>query len=317
MVIYLDVILLLNLAIDAMLLYFTAYFRKERVVWWRLLLAAAFGSTYVAFFFFPAFAGMYQWMVKLLFSILMLWIAFGFRRILSFFQTLCIFYFVAFVFGGGVFALEYLGAGQNEIVNGILVTHNDSFGVGTKPTLLVLAAGFAIVIFLSRRSYQAIAEPKRMGQFLTEVVVKLGDEHILCTGLIDTGNQLYEPFSRTPVMLMESRLFAHLLPSALAAYLAKAQDKMGQVDEVFAELAPEWQTRLRLIPYRSVSRGMDFLIAIKPDGLSIVVDGQTFQATKVLIGLNPIALSADGRYQAIVHPALIQSDPQAQAISNS
>lgn len=317
MIIYLDVILLLNFAIDALLLYFTAYFRKERLVWWRLLLAAAFGSTYVAFFFFPAFASMYQWMVKLLFSVLMLWIAFGFRRILSFFQTLCIFYFVAFVFGGGVFALEYLSAGQSEIINGILVTHNDGFGVGTKPTLLVLILGFVAVFFLSRRSYQAIQEPRRMEQFLAEVVVKLADEHILCRGLIDTGNQLYEPFSRTPVMLMESRLFAHLLPITFVEYLAQAQDKMGQIDQVFGELPPEWQTRLRLIPYRSVSRGMDFLVAIKPDQLSVLQNGQTYETEKVLIGLNPIALSVDDKYQAIVHPALLQNDPKAELISNS
>lgn len=308
-IIYLDIILLLNFAIDLLLLYFTAYFRKERIIWWRLLVASAFGSSYVAFFFFPAFAGMYQWLVKLLFSLLMLWIAFGFKRWVTFAQTLCMFYFVAFVFGGGVFALHYFTAAQSQILNGIVVTHNDGFGMGTKPTLVVLIAGFVLVFFLSRRSYGAIQEPRRMEQFLAEVIVSLAGETIPCKGLIDTGNQLYEPFSRTPVMLMESSLFSHLLPDMLSHYLKRSSDKLGEIDRVFGELTPEWQARLRLIPYRSVSRGMDFLVALKPDQLKIIQNGQTYETGKVLIGLNPIPLSADARYQAIVHPALLQIEP--------
>lgn len=306
MVVYLDVILLLNFAIDTLLLYFTAYFRKERLVWWRVLLAAAFGSTYIAFFFLPAFAGMYQWMVKLLFSVWMLWIAFGFRRILSFLQTLCLFYFVAFVFGGGVFALAFMTSSRNEIVNGILHTHNDGFGLGTKPTLLVVAFGFMIVFFLSRRSYQAIQEPRRMEQFLADVVVTLEGETILCRGLIDTGNQLYEPFSRVPVMLMEMELFRHLLPEPLIHFLTQTEDKMLQINEFFHQLPPEWQTRLRVIPYRSVSRGMDVLVALKPDRLLLNCGGKRTETSSVLIGLNPIPLSADQRYQAIIHPALVE-----------
>ncbi|WP_139489942.1 sigma-E processing peptidase SpoIIGA [Brevibacillus dissolubilis] len=308
MVVYLDIILLLNFAIDALLLWFTAYFRKLHIKWWRLAVASLFGSSYLAFFFLPSFAGMYQTFVKLLFSLVMLWIAFGFRRWLSFLQDLCIFYFVAFVFGGGVFGLQYMLSTQNEIVNGIIVTHNDGFGVGTKPTLIILAAGFAFVYVLSRKSYQAIQEPRKIEAFLVEMVVKVAGESVLCRGLVDTGNQLHEPITRTPVTVMEAHLFAHVIPPPILAIARDDVDKLSKLESLMETAPAEWQSRIRLIPFRSVSRGMDFLVAFKPDSVTVIQDGCRYHNEKVLIGLNPIALSSDGRYQAIVHPAMLQAD---------
>lgn len=310
MVVYLDIILLLNLAIDTLLLWFTAYFRKERVVWWRMIAASLFGCSYLAFFFFPAFSSMYQWSVKLLFSILMLWIAFGNRRLLSFVQNVIIFYFVAFVFGGGVFALQYFLAPQNEIVNGLVVTHNDGFGVGFKPTLAILLIGFTLVFFLGKKSYKAIQEPRRIETFLVDVVVTVAKEKVICRGLVDTGNQLHEPITRLPVMIMESRMLAHLLPPS---FLRQTEENGGvweKLDGSWDELPSEWQSRVRLIPYRSVSRGMDFLLAIKPDHVLVIQEGLRYETEKVLIGLNPIPLSADGKYQAIVHPAMMEAYTQ-------
>lgn len=311
MVVYLDIILLLNLAIDTLLLWFTAFFRKERVIWWRMLLAAAFGTTYIAFFFFPSFAGMYQWAVKLLFSIVMLLIAFGYSRIFGLIQNLFIFYFVAFVFGGGVFGLEYLMASQSEVVDGILRTHNDSFGVGTKPTVWVVGAGFILIYFLSKKSYQAIQEPRRVEAFLVEVRITIASESIICRGLVDTGNQLHEPITRIPVMVVESKLLAHLLPPALVAHVASTVSNLDGLDDLLSAIPEEWHSRIRLIPYRSVSRGMDFMVATKPDLVVITSNGQRYESNRVLIGLNPIPLASDNKYQAIVHPAILQEKEQS------
>lgn len=310
MIVYLDIILLLNIAIDTLLLWFTAFFRKERVVWWRIIAASVCGSTYLLFFFFPSFSLMYQWPVKLLLSILILWIAFGNKRLWAFTQNLIIFYFVAFVFGGGVFGLQYFLAPQNEILGGLVVTHNDGFGVGFKPTFVILVIGFGLVYVLGRKSYQAIQEPRRIETFLAEVVVTLAGERVICRGLVDTGNQLHEPITRIPVMILETRMLAHLLPPSLLRQADENGGMWEKLDGCWEELPAEWQARIRLIPYRSVSRGMDFLLAIKPDSVTIVQDGNRFETQKVLIGLNPIPLAADGKYQAIVHPAMMETYSQ-------
>jgi len=304
-IVYLDIILLVNIAIDTLLLWFTAYFRKEQVVWWRILLAAGCGSCYVLFYFLPSFSGLYHWPVKLLLSMLILWVAFGRKRLWPFTQNLIIFYFVSFVFGGGVFALQYFFAPQNEILNGLIVTHNGEFGAGLKPTLAILLIGFAIMCVLGRKSYQAIQEPRRMEAFLADVIVTIKGERIICKGLVDTGNQLHEPITRTPVMIMETKMLAGILPPVLLQRASEQSGRWEMLEDCFADLPEDWQPRVRLIPYRSVSRGMDFLLAIKPDHVSVWHEGLACESKKVLIGLNPIPLAADGRYQAIVHPDMV------------
>ncbi|NKQ20779.1 sigma-E processing peptidase SpoIIGA [Brevibacillus laterosporus] len=317
MVVYLDIILLLNFVIDALLLWFTAFFRKERIVWWRLLLASAVGSCYVAFYFFPFFSGIYAWFTKLLFSLFILWIAFGFKRLTHFLHHLAIFYFISFVFGGGVYALTLLTTSQNEIIQGIVVTHNDSFGVGTKPTLLIVCLGIVLVFLLSRKSYQSIQEPRKIEAFLVEVEVKISNQMILCRGLVDTGNQLHEPITRIPVMVMECRLFEQVLPLPILEVVREEGEKLQRLEKTMDELPLEWQGQLRLVPFRSVSRGMDFMVAIRPEQVTVIHNGLRLVTERVLIGLNPIALSADGRYESIVHPALIQREEINEVINET
>lgn len=309
MKVYLDIIILLNFAIDTLLLWFTAYFRKLTIVWWRLIAASALGTTYIAFFFLPAFAGLYQWLGKLLFSILMLVIAFGFPRLLTLVQHLCVFYFVAFAFGGGVLGLNYLLATQREVVHGVLVAVDDGLGVGIKPTLLMLGIGFFLLCLLSRGSYQAIQGPRRIASFLVEVEVELNGGYVHCRGLIDTGNRLHEPITRIPVIILESKLLEQLLPAELSRRLAEV-NQWCDADQLFRTLPDEWQTRLRLIPYRGIMRRMDVLVAVKPDQVVIVSAGERFCCQRVLIGLSPQPLSADQAYQAIIHPALVQREPE-------
>lgn len=307
MVIYLDIILLLNVAIDTLLLWFTAYFRKERVVWWRILVASTLGSLYLLFLVFPALLMFHEWFIKLSFSLFMIWVAFGYHQLQRFFYNVCMFYFVAFVFGGGVFALDFFVRPDTQVVHGVLQTAGGGYGVGTRSVLLILAGGFLLVMLLSLRSYKGIQEPRKLAHFLVEVTVSIDGKDIVCRGLVDTGNRLYEPITRTPVMIVEQKLFTECLPEALAKVIEE-ENKLDKMDELMAAISVEWQGRLRLIPYRSVSRGMDFLLALKPDSVTIIQDDRRVYAVKVLVGLNPIALSADGHYQAIVHPALMQTD---------
>jgi stage II sporulation protein GA (sporulation sigma-E factor processing peptidase) len=51
---------------------------------------------------------------------------------------------------------------------------------------------------------------------------------------------------------------------------------------------------------------MDFLLAIKPDLVTVIQSGTRFETARVLVGLNPDRLAADQQYQAIIHPALLQ-----------
>jgi stage II sporulation protein GA (sporulation sigma-E factor processing peptidase) len=63
---------------------------------------------------------------------------------------------------------------------------------------------------------------------------------------------------------------------------------------------------MRLIPYRAVGKGTQFMIALKPDEVRVTIGGHEVVTTRVLIGLDGGTLSSDGMYRAIIHPALTE-----------
>ena len=96
----------------------------------------------------------------------------------------------------------------------------------------------------------------------------------------------------------------------------KKRDQEEQILELDQEQF-EWQNRLRLVPYRGVNKGTAFMLAIKPDRVEVTMDGTTYETTKVLIGLDGRALSSDGKYQAIIHPELVQEAASALSTAPS
>jgi stage II sporulation protein GA (sporulation sigma-E factor processing peptidase) len=83
----------------------------------------------------------------------------------------------------------------------------------------------------------------------------------------------------------------------------------AQVEQIVTALGTDefvWQDRLRLVPYRGVNKGTQFMLALKPDKVVITHNNATIESQKVLIGLDGGKLCSDGSYQAIIHPLLVE-----------
>ncbi|VWA41068.1 Sporulation sigma-E factor processing peptidase (SpoIIGA), partial [Bacillus altitudinis] len=85
-VIYLDVIWLLNFCFDLLLLLLTAFILKRQVKKRRYMLGALIGSSIVLLLFTPFAMIVSHPLGKLLFSVLIVLGTFGFQRFRSFFQ---------------------------------------------------------------------------------------------------------------------------------------------------------------------------------------------------------------------------------------
>lgn len=126
--------------------------------------------------------------------------------------------------------------------------------------------------------------------------------------MIDTGNQLYDPLTRTPVMVLEVSLCQDYISES---WMRKIRD--AEVDQMIAAIGTDdetdpfiWQDRLRLVPYRGINKSTQFMLAIKPDRVIISYQDKQNESHKVLIGLDGGKLSSDNSYQAIIHPMLMQ-----------
>ncbi|HEX7056141.1 MAG TPA: sigma-E processing peptidase SpoIIGA [Bacilli bacterium] len=302
MVVYADLLFVFNLFIDAVLLAVTARIRHLTVRKFRLLLAACLGASYVVVMFVPPLSFLYTFTVKLFVSFAMLWISFGFRNWPYFGQNVAAFYMVNFAAAGAIFGVRYITLSYRDVLNGILFSRTGGgFALGEFGPLFILFVLLAMV-WLLPRLIQSLRKRERLTRALAGLEVTIDGVKRQCMGLIDTGNQLTDPLSGAPVMIMEASLWKERIPESWQKRL-----QSHAADQLLLESAAEhnpWLERYRLVPYRGVNNEMKFMLALKPDKVVITRDEGAIVANKVLIGLDGGVLSSDGSYRAIIHPGL-------------
>lgn len=296
MVVYVDLLFVLNLLIDAFMLTMTGVMRKSSLVWWRIFLAAVVGATYVLFIFMPNLSGMFHYTAKVFISLIIVWIAYGYRGWQRFGKHVALFYVLNFVAAGGVIGVQQIVQSQSEFLDGFRFT---SSGAITVP--LQLSIGFTLlaispVVWLFRQVVVSRRRIDAISKWVMPVEIGFCNHVIPCLGLLDTGNQLHEPMTGLPVMICDLQLWVEILPKDVFEVISKQNFQASTVDWEHAD-------RMRYIPYRGIHNGVQLMAAIRPDYVS--VNGERVE--RVIIGLRSEALHHDNAYQTIIHPDLIHT----------
>lgn len=315
MVVYVDLIFLTNLCIDGTLIGLTAWMRKSRLVWWRWLLSAVVGALYVVMMFVPELAFLFTFLIKFTLSLIMLFIAFGFKGLQAFCKTLGTFYVINFVAAGGILGVHYMLQSSGELFNGIWFTASGGMSFDLKIAFWFTFVVFFAVLALFKAVQNSKRKAERMTTYLGQVDVYIDEAIVSCTGLLDTGNQLADPLTRQPVMVMEVSQWQQWLPDSW-----KDRLKHEAPDNLIMDMNQEqfhWQDRLRLVPYRGINKGTAFMLAIKPDRVKVTMGGVCYETTRVLIGLDGGTLSSEGKYQAVIHPDLVQDSSGGAPIAGT
>jgi len=306
MYVYLDVLFLRELIVDAILLLVTAWVRKCKPNPWRVIAASSIGALYVISMLFPALSMMYHLLVKIFVSLLILYMAFGFVSLQQYLKDLATFYVVNFVIAGGLIGVQYMLMQSSSEVWSSIIIAGGHVSAQFKMGLFYFFATLAITLYLFRH----VIVGKRMQELilshLAEVTIHIEEKSFQCRGLIDTGNQLYDPLSKLPVMIVQTTCLQDVLPASFLSFIHK-----GEMDRAITSITGEQdsiglQHRLRLVPFRGINKNSQFMVAIKPDRVVVDRDGQSYETTKLLIGFDGGKLSTNGTYEAIIHPAMVQ-----------
>lgn len=307
MTVYVDLIFLTNLLINGATLHTTAWTRKLKVKFWRLTIAAAIGATYALMMFVPQFSVLFSFGIKVLFSLAMVWTAFGFGSLQTYIRNLGAFYFVNFAAAGCLFAVHYMMQSSHDVMNGILFTQSGGLVFQMKVGLLFVLLGLIPALWWYKAVIRSKAKREELLTYTARIEIQMGETSVSCTGLVDTGNRLYEPLTRTPVMITNADLWKDVMPQHWLESIRR-----GRMDDLLQRVGDEefaLSSRVRFVPYRGIQHGTNFMLALKPDKVVLQWDGKSSESTRVLIGLKGESASSDGSYQAIIHPDLLQINP--------
>ncbi|MGE4284240.1 MAG: sigma-E processing peptidase SpoIIGA [Clostridia bacterium] len=298
-VVYVDVLFIVNLLINYALLWTTGKMSKQKISTVRLLTGAAVGAIYAVIMFFPAFKIYYTMMAKVVFSMLLIAIAFNIEKVRVFFRVLATFYAVSFTFGGAALGLFYftnVGAFAGALLsNGIIY-----FNLPWK-TLIISSMIAYIIIRITWRVLQKNLHKENM---LIPLQIMFDNKSICVDALIDTGNSLHDPISNFPVVIVEFQAVKELLPSEIQNIFNEYGDNdLNVISKVMSESI--WISRFRLIPFSSLGKENGMLIGFKPDEIEIVEDGRKKDLKDIIIGIYNKRLSRDDTYKALLHPEVI------------
>lgn len=172
------------------------------------------------------------------------------------------------------------------LVGGVLAAV-EGIGHPSQNSLLLMASAACATVggaWFIRKMRLARANPFWL------VLLKEGEKSCRVTALMDSGNGLLEPVSKEPVCIVQKEVM----------------QKLGLLQK------PE---KFRLVPYHSVGRQHGLLKAAAVEEMYLQKGAQKLTKRKVWLAASEQALSTSGRYQLLLHPALLEEtmSPQKRA----
>ncbi len=186
----------------------------------------------------------------------MIAVTFGIKPIKQFIKRLFFLFAITFLFGGVTYAI-YIFFDKDILIysNGIIYFDVDM-------TFLVICSVISYFVITLITKYTDKKSSKNKEYYVT---IENSGKTVSCIGLMDTGNNLREPFSDYPVIMADKSIFNQLY-----------------TDET-----------LRIIPISTVN-GESIIKAFKPQKITI----ENFITDKVYIGESAVAL---GEYKIILN----------------
>ncbi|ETI67058.1 sigma-E processing peptidase SpoIIGA [Neobacillus vireti] len=295
MVVYLDIIWALNLLFDSLLLYLTAIFLKRNIRLWRILAGGFAGSLIILLSFTPLNLYTSHPISKLFCSIMMVLIAFGYKRLTFFMKALMTFYAATFLIGGAIMGAHYFIQYDYEWTSKVLK------GFGDPISWLFVLIGFPVAWHFSRKHGESLEMTKIQFEQIVKVRLNIEGESLVFKGLVDSGNQLYDPLSKLPVMFVSIKKQLDTIPETIKRLAADPEPLITGSEE----FPDEWQNRLRVVPCRVIGQEHQLIIAVKPDIILIEHSGSQYLCEKGLVSFTIKELSADDAFQCIVHPKML------------
>lgn len=295
MTIYIDVVLIENLIMNYIILFTTGLILKLKIQPIRILIASLLGAIYSII----AYAGVLKiyssFILKIVLSVLIVYIAFNPQSVKKMWKDLLIFYLTSFVFGGAAFALIYIVKPQDIIMkNGLFL--------GTYPLKTVmLGAVIAFIIIIA--AFSIVKSKISKKDMFCEIETKINNKIVRTKAMIDTGNMLKEPITNTPVVVVEHTLLYECIPKEILNNLENIIG--GDFEKVPEHIKEKYISRLKLIPFSSLGKQNGMLLGIKPQYIKIMKEEEEQINKNVIIGIYNKSLTKKGEYRALMGIELI------------
>ncbi len=242
MTIYPDILFLINFFQDFLLIRITADIMGVDTKWWRTILSAISGGVLATLFFIIDTGYFNSAVISFVIAVIMSGISYSPCRFKEILKRSTMFFFTSCFMSGMLFLfMRLMGGGMVK---------NSVFYISSLRLFVVSAS----VYFLIKIGTGKLK--RRISSRVKGVVLEQGEKRVRVEGLIDTGNGLFDPVTKKPVILAEIGVFEKLFGKGVTE---------NNINE-WVEL-----DRIRLIPYTTIDT-KGYLTGVVID--KIYIDGK-------------------------------------------
>ena len=273
---YLDLYIIENLLINYIIISCTSILTKNANSYKRKIIGAVVGTIYSVIYLFPRFYLLYTLPSKIIVIIIIGLISFIYTDRNEFIRILTIFFLVNFFICGSTYFIIYF-TGIEHI----------------KISFIIISVYISCIIL--KKIYSDITLINHIKEFTKEVTISFLGEDFKCIALLDSGNLLKDPLSKSDVVMVNSYLLKKYLPEN---YNYEYVDVI-LAEEIINNLSEDISSRVRLIPYNhATSNKTSMILGFKADYLQI----DNKKIGNIVLGISNFE---DDNYNAILNPSIL------------
>ena len=284
MVIYLDVLILINLYVTYFQILAVSVFTHRKTVWYRKLSAAGIGAVTSLSIFIPQEMVLTLTLLKIFLCALIAFVAFGYTGFRAYAVSVLFLMLVSFVFSGLMLCVWLFAAPMKMLfINGTVY-----FGVDTMTIILSTCAAYGVVRIIR---YILDKNGKTDGKYT--VIIKNNGRECRLSALADSGNGMVDCFSGLPVIVCRRDMCADVSPPAI---------DMIENNSDISEIGTQMIKGVRIMPFSTVGKG-GFICMFKAE--SVVIDDETNEEKYPVNALIGIVIGGRQEYEAIFNPKIL------------
>lgn len=196
-VIYVDVLFVINFFVTFFILQITAKMSKKHPKTLRLIIASVVGGFYSLIIFADGLSVFLLSISKIIASAIIVLIAYKFYRVKSFVVTYALFLISNFILLGVIIGFYLLTKSQYIVVNNSIVY----FDISARGLLLCAFVAYLISCIVVKIYNRTLSKNE-----IYKIVIENKSKSVSLFALADTGNKLYEPFSNSPVIVADKNI---------------------------------------------------------------------------------------------------------------
>ena len=265
MVIYVDIFSFGNFIVNLFLLFVLVKSLGIKMNYKKCLLSSSIGTVYALLVLYSNLnIILSNLLIKLIVELLMVAVVVGHKNLMLLLKSSLLFLSFTFLLAGFMIFIEINGKSTIYL-----------FIYRIRATDII--TGIMILILILDRLYYFLKERISTTDYIFEIEINMFNKCIKINSFLDTGNELKEPITNLPVVLLEKDLIDDALIDADKCYL---------------------------IPYNTADGTKGTMKAFKPERFAINKDGN-FMEKEVIIAIADVKFSKENEYKALLNKALL------------